>query len=130
MHPLPSGPVVVFQFDNRCLREAKLVEIDVETPIVFDGVRGHKGYEVAKIFATNGGGGGSTTSRQTSRCHGLGSKGMGRGVPSKGVNVSVRSVAKVFVRRNYCGAPGSNALSERIATSFQPRQLHFLFCGS
>jgi hypothetical protein len=43
-------------------------------------------------------GGGSTTSRQTSRCHGLGSKGMGRGVPSKGVNVSVRSVAKVFVR--------------------------------
>jgi hypothetical protein len=99
--PLPSGPVVVFQLDNRCLREAKLVEIDVETPIVFDGVRGHKGYKVAKILQPTAAAA-LPAGKSPQGAIALVQKEWDVESQAKGVNVSVRSVgsvvaAKVFV---------------------------------
>lgn len=110
--PFPSGPVVVFDLDNKRLWEAKLADIDVETPIVFDGVRGHKGYEVAKLLQPTAAAA-LPVSKSPQVAVALVQKEWDDGSQVKGIYVSARSAgsvvaANVFVRGRLLRDAGSS----------------------
>lgn len=90
------------------------MEIDVETPIVFDGVRGHKGYEVAKILQPTEAAA-LPAGKSPQGAMALVQKEWDVESQAKGVNVSVRSVgsvvaAKVFVPGNLLRGAGIERL--------------------